>query len=102
MSALLLLVEDLELHVSPDKSIIEVFYNDRLSALAPHRYIPQKLGVSLFSEGGSVLVMKVTGWKPRSICEGTSSFAPANTSGRRPTLLCRQHTRTLGDARSLI
>ena len=66
MPALLLLVEDLELYVFPDKSINEVFYNDRLSALAPHRYIPQKLGVSLFSEGGSVLVMKVTGWKPRS------------------------------------
>jgi sucrose-6-phosphate hydrolase SacC (GH32 family) len=75
--------EDLELRVFLDKSIIEVFSNDRLAALAPHQYAPGNLGVSLFSEGGSVLVKEVKGWKLRSIYTGTSTFAPANASGRR-------------------
>lgn len=75
--------EDLELRVFLDKSIIEVFANDRMAALTPHRYAARNLGVSLFSEGGSVLVRKVTGWKLRSSYAGASTLAPANTSGRR-------------------
>ena len=72
-----------ELRVFLDKSIIEVFANDRVAALAPHRYAPGNLGVSLFSEGGSVRVKEVKGWKLRSIYAGASTFAPANASGRR-------------------
>jgi sucrose-6-phosphate hydrolase SacC (GH32 family) len=75
--------ENFELRVFLDKSIIEVFANDRLAALAPHRYAPQNLGVSLFSESGSVRVKEFKGWKLRSIYEGPSNLAPANTSGRR-------------------
>ena len=72
---------DLEMRVFLDKSIIEVFTNDRLAALAPHRYAPADLGVSLFSEGGSVCVKELKGWKLRSIYAGGSTFVPgAGTS----------------------
>lgn len=75
--------EGLELRVFLDKSIIEVFANDRLAALAPHRYAPQNLGVSLFSESGSVRAKAIKGWKLQSIYTDTSTFAPAKDSGRR-------------------
>lgn len=71
--------EDLELRVFLDKSIIEVFANDRLAALAPYRYAPGDLGVSLLSEGGSVLARKVDAWKLRSIYAGKSAFSPEET-----------------------
>ena len=75
--------EDLELRVFLDKSIIEVFANDRLAALSPHRYAPGNLGVSFLSEGGSVRMKEVKGWKLRSIYAGTSTFAAAKASSRR-------------------
>ena len=75
--------ENFELRVFLDKSIIEVFANDRLAALAPHRYAPQNLGVSLFSESGSVRAKAIKGWKLQSIYTDTSTFAPAKASGRR-------------------
>ncbi|MDP1562874.1 MAG: glycoside hydrolase family 32 protein, partial [Pirellulaceae bacterium] len=59
--------EDLELRVFLDKSIIEVFVNDRLAALAPHVYAPENLGVSLFSKGDATHVKEVQAWKLRSI-----------------------------------
>jgi beta-fructofuranosidase len=71
--------EDLELRVFLDKSIIEVFANDRLAALAPYRYAPGDLGVSLLSEGGTVLARKVDAWKLRSIYAGKSAFSAEET-----------------------
>jgi len=68
--------EDVELRVFLDKSIIEVFANDRVAALAPHRYKPSDLGVSLWSEGGSVRVKQVESWKLRSIYSEVNRFAP--------------------------
>jgi beta-fructofuranosidase len=59
--------EDLTLRVFLDKSMIEVFVNDRQAAVAPHKYAPENLGVSLFSKGGDVVVKEVTSWKMRSI-----------------------------------
>lgn len=75
--------ENLELRVFLDKSIIEVFANDRLAALSPHRYAAQDLGVSLFSEGGSVRAKDIRSWRLQSIYTGTTAFAPANPSGHR-------------------
>jgi len=59
--------ENLELRVFLDKSLIEVFVNDRQAALAPHRYAPENLQVSLFSRGRAILVREVKAWKMRSI-----------------------------------
>jgi len=42
--------EDLEMRVFLDKSIIEVFVNDRQAALAPHKYAPENLEICLFSQ----------------------------------------------------
>ena len=75
--------EDLELRVFLDKSIIEVFANDRLAALAPHRYDPQNPGISLFSEGDSVRVKEVKGWKLQTIYTRGSTFVPADALDRR-------------------
>jgi sucrose-6-phosphate hydrolase SacC (GH32 family) len=57
--------ENLELRVFLDKSIIEVFVNDRQAALAPHHYAPKNLGITLFSKGGTIVVKDVKGWKIR-------------------------------------
>lgn len=59
--------ENLELRVFLDKNLIEVFANDRQAAVAPHKYAPEDLGVSLFSKGGAVVVKEVRGWKMKSI-----------------------------------
>jgi len=58
--------EDLTLRIFIDKSMIEVFANDRQAAVAWHEYLPENLNVSLFSRGGELTVKKVTGWKMRS------------------------------------
>jgi len=59
--------EDLTLRVFIDKSMIEVFANDRQAAVAWHEYKPDDLHVSLFSKGGDLKVKNVTAWKMKSI-----------------------------------
>jgi len=59
--------EKLELRVFLDKTMIEVFANDRQAMVGSHRYAAGNLGVSLFSKGGEVLVKEVKGWKMKSI-----------------------------------
>jgi len=83
----LMSAEGLALRVFLDKSIIEVFANDRLAALAPHRYIPQNLGVSLFSESDPIRVKEVKGWKLRSIYTGTATFSPTTPARSRAKAL---------------
>ena len=58
--------EDMELRVFLDKSIIEVFVNDRMAALAPHVYAAENQGVSLFAGEGSVHVKEFLAWNLRS------------------------------------
>ena len=62
--------EDLTLRIFIDKSMIEVFANDRQAAVAWHEYKPENLNVSLFAKGGDLVVKQVTAWKMKSICEG--------------------------------
>ena len=62
--------EDLTLRVFIDKSMIEVFANDRQAAVAWHEYDPDDLHVSLFSKGGPVTVKKVEAWKMKSAYSG--------------------------------
>ncbi len=69
--------EEVVLRVFLDKSIVEVFANDRLAALAPHRYDPGDLGVGLYTEEGTVRVQEVECWNLRSIYSGASTLPPA-------------------------
>ncbi len=59
--------EDLTLRIFIDKSMIEVFANDRQPAVAWHEYNPKDLHVSLFSKGGNLKVNTITSWKMNSI-----------------------------------
>jgi sucrose-6-phosphate hydrolase SacC (GH32 family) len=59
--------EDLTLRIFIDKSMIEVFANDRQAAVAWHEYDPNDLHVSLFSNGGDTKVKTVSSWKMKSI-----------------------------------
>ena len=59
--------EDLTLRIFIDKSMIEVFANDRQAAVAWHEYTPENLKVSLFAKGGDLDVKRVTAWKMKSI-----------------------------------
>ena len=59
--------EDLTLRVFIDKNLVEVFANDRQAAVAAGKYVPENVGVSLFSKGGDVLVKEIKSWKMKSI-----------------------------------
>lgn len=59
--------EDLTLRIFIDKSMIEVFANDRQAAVAWHEYNPEDLHVSLFSKGGDVTVKSISSWKMNPI-----------------------------------
>jgi sucrose-6-phosphate hydrolase SacC (GH32 family) len=50
-----------------DKSMIEVFANDRQAAVAWHEYDPNDIYVNLFSQGGDVKVKSISSWKMNSI-----------------------------------
>jgi beta-fructofuranosidase len=63
--------EDLTLRIFIDKSMIEVFANDRQAAVAWHEYKPANINVSLFSKGDDLVVKRVTAWKMKSIYEST-------------------------------
>ena len=58
--------EDLNLRVFLDKSMVEVFVNDRQAAVYMHRHNKENVGISLFSKGGDIAA-KVKGWKMKSI-----------------------------------
>jgi beta-fructofuranosidase len=66
--------EDLTLRIFIDKSMIEVFANERQAAVAWHEYAPENLQVSLFAKGGDLLVKKVTAWKMKSAYTGDCRF----------------------------
>jgi beta-fructofuranosidase len=63
--------EDLTLRIFIDKTMIEVFANDRQAAVAWHDYKPKDLHVSLFSKGGDLKVKKVSAWQMKSIYSTT-------------------------------
>jgi sucrose-6-phosphate hydrolase SacC (GH32 family) len=50
-----------------DKNLVEVFANDRQAAVSAGKYVPENLGVSLFSKGGDALVKSLRIWKMKSI-----------------------------------
>lgn len=75
--------EDLELRIFVDGSIIEVFANDRVAALSPHRHEPGDVGVSLLSRGGPAVAREVGGWKMRPIY-GPARRGSVATGATRP------------------
>jgi len=69
--------EDLTLRLFIDKSMIEVFVNERHAVVAWHEYPPDNRHISLFAKGGNLLVKKMTAWKLKSIYAGNCVFDPA-------------------------
>jgi len=59
--------EDLTLRIFIDKSMIEVFANDRQAAVAWHEYKPGDIYAQLFTKGGDLKVKTITAWKMKSI-----------------------------------
>jgi len=78
--------EDLTLRVFIDKNLVEVFANDRQAAVAAAgKYVPENLAVSLFSNGGDIMVKQVKCWKMKSIySDGVKAAIPA-ASGQNVT-----------------
>ncbi len=66
--------EDLTLRIFIDKSMIEVFANDRQAAVAWRDYSSNNLGISLFTKNGNMEVKQVKAWKMKSIYEGDCVF----------------------------
>lgn len=56
-----------ELRVFLDKSMIEVFVNDRQAAVASHQYGAGNLGIQLISQGSGAVAREVKAWGMRSI-----------------------------------
>jgi sucrose-6-phosphate hydrolase SacC (GH32 family) len=61
--------EDLNLRIFLDKSMVEVFVNDRQGAVYMHKHDKENAGISLFSRGGDIKA-EVKGWKMKSIYAG--------------------------------
>jgi len=58
--------EDLNLRIFLDKSMVEVFVNERQGAVYMQQHDKENVGISLFSKGGDITA-KVKGWKMKSI-----------------------------------
>jgi len=61
--------EDLNLRIFLDKSMVEVFVNDRQGAVCMQQHDKENVGISLFSKGGDITAT-VKGWKMKSIYAG--------------------------------
>lgn len=72
--------EDIQLRIFIDRSVIEVFANDRQAVVWQHPYKPGELGVCLFSEGGVMEVSEVTSWQMKAASPPLSN-APGSLTG---------------------
>ena len=59
--------ESATLRVFLDKSMIEVFVNDRQAAVGSHRYTDGNTGIQLISKGGETVAAEVKAWRMQSI-----------------------------------
>lgn len=55
--------EKIEVRIFIDRSVIEVFVNNRQAVAWQHAYTAGDVGVCLFSEGGPMEVSKITSWQ---------------------------------------
>jgi beta-fructofuranosidase len=53
----------IQFRVFVDRSIVEVFANDRQAVVKQHEYAPDDAGVCLLGEGGTMKVREVKAWK---------------------------------------
>ena len=61
--------ERIDLRIFLDKSMVEVFINDRQAAVYMQPHEKEDVRIRVFSEGGDIEA-DVTAWKMRSIYEG--------------------------------
>jgi beta-fructofuranosidase len=57
--------EEIDLRIFIDRSVVEVFANDKQAVVWQHVYESADVGVCLFSEGGAMEVSEVKGWQMR-------------------------------------
>ena len=55
--------EDIRLRIFVDRSIVEVFANERQAVVKQHDYAQGDVGVCLFSQGGKMMVPEVKAWQ---------------------------------------
>jgi len=78
--------EDVTLRVFIDKNLVEVFADDRQAAMAAAgRYVPENLGVRLFSTGGVITVKQLACWKMKSIYGDGAKAAIPSVRGQNAT-----------------
>jgi beta-fructofuranosidase len=58
--------EEVRLRNFLDRYLIEVFANDRQSAVARHTYDPQNLSIVVFSRGADAIIREINAWKMKS------------------------------------
>jgi beta-fructofuranosidase len=58
--------EEIQLRIFIDRSVVEVFANDRQAVVWQHVYEAGDTGVCLFSEGGAMEVSEVKSWQMSS------------------------------------
>ena len=68
--------ETLSLRIFVDKSIIEVFANDRQSVVGVNNNAAQGSGVRLFAEGEDLTLRTVDSWEMQTVWSGNSVFIP--------------------------
>lgn len=59
--------ESIQLRVFVDRSIVEIFVNDRQAVVKQHAYEPEHVGVCLLSSGGDCVAESVQRWRVDSI-----------------------------------
>ena len=62
------------LRVFIDKSMVEVFANDRQATAFAHKHIRENPNIRLFAKGGDAAVKSVKAWKIRSIYHGPAEL----------------------------
>ena len=68
--------EDLLLRIFIDRSMIEIFANDRQAAVAWHEYDSENRYINLFTEGKDVAIKTLRTWEMKSIYQGDVIFKP--------------------------
>ena len=59
--------EDIRLRIFVDRSVVEVFANDRQAVVKQHENAADDVWVYLFSEGGDMEIPEVKGWQMRAV-----------------------------------
>jgi len=55
--------EDIQLQIFVDRSIVEVFANDRQAVVKQYDYAQGDVGICLFSQGGPMMIPELKGWQ---------------------------------------